>query len=127
MADRISARRQAANAFFLTLNTALIAIAPIFDADVVGLILPMAGIAICMLWIRGIKSYRDLNRGKFAVITRLEKTLGAAPYSAEWDFLGRGEDATKYYRFSEVKKWIPIVFIALYCVATLVSIMALKP
>lgn len=77
MADKISSRRETANSFFLTLNTAVIGLSGylsaipattrIIDARVP---IAIAGIAIAYLWYRIIRSYRDLNSAKFRSCTR---------------------------------------------------------
>ena len=61
-----------------------------------------------------IKSYKQLNTGKFAVIHEIEKHLPLALYKYEWQVLGEGKDKTKYYPFSHVELWIPRIFGILY-------------
>lgn len=124
MADRISARRSTANTYFLTINTiiigALSACAEKFSRLSV-IVLCIAAIVLCYVWKRLIKSYRQLNTAKYAVIGEFEKRLPASPYwSAEWSALGEGKDPKKYKQLTAVEKWVPIVFMCLYlllCVA----------
>ncbi len=118
MADRISARRSTANTFFLTLNTlvigALSTCAEKFSRLSV-IVLCIAAIVLCYVWKRLIKSYRQLNTAKYAVIGEFEKKLPASPYwSAEWSALGEGKDPKKYKQLTAVEKWVPIVFMCLY-------------
>ena len=120
MADRISARRQTANSFFLPINTALVGLVgdlslgrtqPGVDSFVaVGL----AGMVLCYLWYRIIRSYRDLNTAKFKVVHEMEKLLPLRPYDAEWDAVGRGKDANLYKPFTHVEIAVPWVFFTLH-------------
>jgi hypothetical protein len=75
MADRVSHRRQAANSFYLSVNTALIGGSAFLSASGparIVWVLGIAGIAICSLWIRNVISYKTLNEAKFAVIQQIE-------------------------------------------------------
>src|SRR5215217_2669349 len=76
MADRISARRATANAFFLTINTTLLAFVSSGSLRVLWLV-ALAGIALSGTWWILLKSYRDLNVAKFGVILKMEKELEA--------------------------------------------------
>src|SRR5687767_13699380 len=71
MADRVSARRATANAFFLTVNTALLAFVSSGSLTVLWLV-ALAGIALSATWCVLLKSYRDLNAAKFGVILEME-------------------------------------------------------
>ena len=89
-ADAVSTRRQSANAFFLTLNTALLALIGYsfrYSANgnhsvclPVVLIAAVVGLILCYLWFRTIKSHQQLNNGKFDVINLMEQKLPFAPY-----------------------------------------------
>lgn len=118
MADRVSQRRQAANSFFLSVNTAFLSVFYVFrpeDLDfVASTVVAIAGITLCLLWERSIQTYRDLNSGKFAVICELEKRLGCAPYTAEWQYLKRGKISKRYHPFSQVEIFVPYIFVAIF-------------
>ncbi len=120
-ADRISQRRQQANSFFLTLNTALLAVlggslSRSTQSSALWWFLPVAavGLVLCYVWYRLVLSYKGLNSGKFAVIHAIEKTLPLAPFDSEWRQIGEGKEPEKYKPFSEIETWIPWVFMALY-------------
>ena len=83
MADRVSARRATANAFFLTVNTALLAFVSSGVEDVFWVV-ALAGIALSGAWWVLLKSYRDLNAAKLDVITEMEKVLEAQILDDEW-------------------------------------------
>lgn len=122
MADRISARRNLANVFFLTLNT-LCVTAIGFLLEKISLVnpkwiilFPLFGVMlICLIWWWLIRSYSDLNSAKYKVIGHLEKKLPSSPfYSAEWKELGEGKDISKYLPLTSLEKFIPIVFGIIY-------------
>src|SRR5688572_22148897 len=79
MADKISERRQTANSFFLTINTALVALLGIAwrPAERLGgplwyIIVGVSGLILCYFWYRLVRSYSDLNSGKFRVVHAIE-------------------------------------------------------
>jgi hypothetical protein len=118
MADRISARRQTANSFFLTINTALIGflgytqIGAAESPTAWTFVFGGAGVALCYLWYRIILSYKQLNSAKFKVIHEIEKSLPLRPYYAEWESVGRGNDPKLYRPFTRVEIIIPWLFAA---------------
>lgn len=66
MADRISARRTAANTYFLTIHTLLFGAIGFSrlgrpDAPPMLWVLPAAGLVLCLIWWMLLRSYRDLN------------------------------------------------------------------
>src|SRR5215203_4386300 len=87
MADKISERRQSANSFFLTVNTALIAFLGLVASPDVGgnqglvaipplswvVVVAAAGVVLCYSWYRLVRSYSDLNSGKFKVVHAIER------------------------------------------------------
>src|SRR5215213_7793203 len=116
MADRVSARRATANAFFLTVNTALLAFVSSGSLNALWLA-TLAGIALSATWAVLLKSYRNLNAAKFAVITELEKNLEAQIYGDEWKSLKvkRREGWWGWYaEFGTVERIVPLIFAALY-------------
>ena len=120
-AERISDRRQKANEFFLGLNTALVAllgfVATKTEQGGVAVILTLsafAGITVCYLWYRIIRSYKGLNGGKFDVIHAIEARLPLALYDTEWEALGRGKNKEIYWPFTHIELWVPRIFIAIY-------------
>lgn len=121
MADKISERRQAANTFFLTINTALVAMLGVVWPRAEGLIgtvwysiVGIAGLLLCYSWYRLMKSYRDLNSGKFRVVHAIERYLPIRPYDAEWTSLGRGKDPKLYLPFTHIETKVPWIFFSVY-------------
>lgn len=130
MADRISARRALTNTFFLTINTAVFALvgAVAKDNPPRGPLLLIPAIALlvqCWAWLFLLRSYRQLNAAKYAVIGAMEERLPASPYwRAEWKALGEGKDRRRYWPLSHLEQWVPMSFAALYltgCIALLLA------
>jgi len=123
-ADNVSMRRQSANNFYLTLNTALLALIGYsirYSANdnhlswlPIVLIAVFVGCVLSYLWYQTIKSHEQLNRGKFEIINLMEEALRFAPYKAEWKVLGEGKDSTKYKKTTGIEKTLPKVFAGLY-------------
>jgi hypothetical protein len=131
MADRISARRGTANTFFLTLNTAIAtAIGVLWQHPAHAprwyLIPPwVVLVGQCLAWFWIIRSYRQLNTAKYAVVGALEERLPASPYySAEWTAMGQGEDPSRYWPLSHVEQGIPLFFGLIYTVGLVVLLVA---
>lgn len=118
MADRVSQRRQSANSFYLTVNTAIIGGAAYLSQSAFGHLgtwaVSIAGIAICALWIRAVASYKSLNAAKFEVITTLEERLPVSPYKDEWSILDLDGDGKRHKPFHETEVLVPIVFMCVH-------------
>lgn len=123
--EKLVARRQTVNTFFLSINALLLSAIGAFAKEVVttritiiGIVaISLAGIVLCWGWYKLVHSYRQLNAGKFAVIHLLEQHLPASLFKAEWEALGRGKEKKKYTPFTKTEVTIPIVFIILHSIA----------
>jgi len=118
MADRVSQRRQSANSFYLTVNTAIISGAAYLSQSTFSHLstwaVSLAGIAICVLWIRAVVSYKSLNAAKFEVITALEQRLPVSPYKDEWAILDVDGDGKRHKPFHKTEVLVPIVFMCVH-------------
>src|SRR5208282_2200561 len=119
--EKTSDRRQQANNYFIAINTALISLIGLsFQIKIlenvawIKFILSVVGVIMCVIFWYLIRSYRQLNTGKFAVIHEIEKHLPLALYKYEWKVLGEGKDKRKYYPFSHIELLIPWVFGMIY-------------
>lgn len=122
MADRVSARRSTANTFYLSLQTAGLAILGFVTSLPTK---PSGGllVAICFVgaatggtWFLQLRSYRDLNRAKFDVINNLEKHLQVAVFSAEWASLKQDPVSRWRPRYAElgtIERVVPWFFVAI--------------
>jgi hypothetical protein len=130
MADRISARRGAGNAFFLTLQTALAGFAGIIrptsavdgglvQVDVFGIVIvSVVGLILSATWWLLLRSFRDLNAAKFKVILAIEAGFVAQPFGDEWQFLKQDllkkRMPARYAELNVVERVVPIVFALVY-------------
>jgi len=120
-AERISDRRQNANNYFLAINTAFISLLG-FSFEVKGLevveglrpILALTGIFICIIFWYLIRSYKQMNTGKFKVIHEIENHLPLSIYRCEWQALGEGKNKNLYYPFSHIESLVPWAFGIIY-------------
>ena len=132
MADKISDRRQSANSYFLTINTVIVGLISYmsFGSDIKNsnpyyALVSIAGMVICYYWYRLIRSYKDLNSGKFKVVHEIEKQLPISPFDDEWEKLGRGKDKTKYLPFTKIEMRIPWIFFSLHIIVFFKSIICI--
>ncbi len=131
MADRISHRRQVANTFILSINTAIVTLCGILlnfagiPCRSIWLLLTAgAGVVLSYVWYRLVRSYKDLNSAKFAVIHEIENALPIQPYAAEWKKVGEGKDAKLYLPFTHIETNVPWVFGGLYLAAIVFVILS---
>ncbi len=125
MADRISSRRQTANSFFLTINSAIIGFVgyiKISEINEYNWIIEVAGIFLCYVWYRLVSSCKDLNSGKFKVIHEIEKELPLSPYDAEWEAIGRGKNPNLYLPFTNLELKTPLIFGLIHLATIIISI-----
>jgi len=129
-AERISDRRQSANNYFITINTALFAILgltlKIESLQNIGWLrslLSLIGIIICIIFWYLLRSYKQINTGKFKVIHQIEQHLPIALYDYEWEILGKGKDKKIYYPFSHVELCIPWLFGIIYLAIGIICVL----
>lgn len=115
-------RRQNVNNFYITINSAFIALfgaLMTFEIDklyqsAIGIVFSVMGIILSFSWIKLLDSYGTLNKSKMTVIGCIEKELAANLYAAEWEVMSDKLNRKKYVSFTESEKRIPKIFIALY-------------
>jgi len=132
MADRVSARRNLANTFFLTLHTLIFGAAsfvyekgPKVQDRLLNILPLVVALALCYVWWRLLRSYRQLNSAKFQVIGEYERKLPSSPFwTAEWiEGLGEGKKPELYQPLTSIEYWIPVLFAILYILATLAIVL----
>ncbi len=130
-AQKNSDRRNTANVYFLSINTALITILGYLQIKQAAhveaaahVLIALAGIAISFMWYRLIRSYKNLNTAKFKVIHEIEKQLPIRPFDAEWEAVGRGENPDLYLPFTHIELRIPWVFFFLHSTALIIALLA---
>ncbi len=121
--EKISDRRQNANNFFISINTALISLIGLsmqykilVGFSWIKALVALVGILICVIFWFLIRSYKQLNTGKFQVLHEIEEMLPLSLYHHEWHLLGEGKDNNKYYPFSHIELLIPWAFGIIYAV-----------
>jgi hypothetical protein len=137
--ENLVGRRQGVNTFFLTMNGVLFTAAGLIvqtssDRKVAAFgiaVLTIMGAILCGAWASLIRSFGQLNSGKFRVIGILERSLSAAVYAAEWEALARGTNPKVYRTFTSREIWVPVVllvihvFIALAALAVVAEVLQL--
>lgn len=127
MADRVSARRADANRFYVSFLTGLLALLSILVkigslASIQNFMIKIGsigGIALCIIWFLNIRSYRQLNSGKFEVIHRMEEKLPFSCYKCEWDVLKNGNDVNSYFSLSKIEQLLPLLIALLFLILLL--------
>jgi hypothetical protein len=127
-AEKVSDRRAAANAWMLSVNSAIVGLygylaadKPSVDADQKKIWLwaiPAAGIIVCLAWSALLTSYLQLNAAKFEVLQELEAHLPIPPFARERAAYKK-LDRTP---LSTLERAIPYAFIALYLAIALAAL-----
>ncbi|MET9878810.1 hypothetical protein ABZZ36_29865 [Actinacidiphila glaucinigra] len=119
-ADRLSARRAGANAYFLTLLTALTGLAPTLPLTWTGAALLWAGAQLmCLLWWWQLRTYRQISRGRFDGILALEAQLPTAVFRDEWAARPR-----RYLELGAAERVVPCAFALLQTVSVVLTLAA---
>jgi hypothetical protein len=124
--EQLIERRQRLNAFFITAIGSLVAIAGILvkfgtikSPTVSFLIMSVFGLValfLCNSWSNLISNYGKLNAAKFRVLLKLEQSLSAQMFSAEWTALGKGRRPEKYQSFTATENMVPLWFaLLIFC------------
>lgn len=129
MADKNSDRRVDANKFFISLLTGLVGLlsiiaqlhGPVIAQNAVFLTVGVFGVLLCYVWYITIRSYKQLNSGKFHLIGEVESRLPFPFYDEEWKKLGRGKDKKKYIPITHVEQYVPILFAMIFAILFIVG------
>ena len=128
LADRVSQRRLGTNRIYAGLLVgvmlflgALLKIGGNTSHDgMVFCVIGLVGALLAVSWDRVIRSYEQLNTGKFEALRELEEKLDYRFFEREWHFLGhskdtdQGNEAGKYLRLSRIERSAPWLFFGLY-------------
>ena len=128
-ADDVSRRRDSANRMYLAASTSVgitMGVAGRFGAEevpawIVLSALSVLGIVIQLGWLGVIKSYRQLNGKKFAVLLRLEKKLPFDFYTQEWKEMGEGRDKRRYVEMTIAERTLPKVLGVAFLIGGMMS------
>ena len=130
LADRVSQRREGANRLYAGLLTGFTAFAiallrfgtgdvPMNSILFVG---GAVGASLSVSWYVVIRSYRQLNTGKFRALHELEKKLSYPFFTREWELLAEGEDRKRYWKLTVVETGLPVTFLLLSCLLMAFSV-----
>ncbi len=122
LADRVSQRREGANRLYVSLLVGLMVFSAALlrygagDAPtrIVLCAVGIVGALLSISWFVVIRSYRQLNTGKFKILTELEKKLAYPFFTHEWDLLAEGRDRRRYWRLTVVETSLPYIFFTLF-------------
>ena len=122
LADRVSQRREGANRLYVSLLIGLAVFVAAFlrfgtDGISMSTVLFWAGILGAVLaasWYVVIRSYRQLNTGKFNALQDLEGHLAYPFFTKEWELLGEGKKRSRYWRLTVVETALPWTFFLLF-------------
>ena len=70
--------------------------------------------AISGSWYTVIRSYRQLNTGKFAALDELEQKLDYPFFRREWELLKQGKSRKVYWKLTVVETFLPTIFFLLF-------------
>jgi len=121
MANGYSEKRSNMNALYITINSALLAVAP-FALDAKNILLAIAGIAVCILWLSSLTTYKILSSVKYEIIHQMEKELPYAPFTYE---RSRARSRKNYTSLTKLEMVLPAVFLLLYLLILVLSLLQL--
>ena len=129
LADKVSQRREGANRLYVSLISGLILFAgglfrfnithEYWKIDLISV--SILGLLLSGSWYIVIRSYRQLNTGKFKALHELEEQLSYPFFQREWLLLGEGKDR-RYWKLTIVETFLPLIFGGLFCVLLVYSV-----
>ena len=122
MANSNTEKRTNSNNIFITINAALLAVIS-FSLDYESIALSIVGIAVCIVWLNSIESYKKLSSVKYDIINEIELQLPLKPFTYEWERLSN----ENYLKLTKIEKALPILFVVLYSIAILLPILKWLP
>ena len=117
LADSVSRQRSTANRFYMLVLSGLAVLFSAFLQRKNGVPLGWLmvgfgsfGTLLAGAWYIVIRSYRQLNSGKFKALHELEEKLAYPFFKREWDLLDEGTERKTYWRLTIVETFVPIIF-----------------
>ena len=123
LADRVSQRREGANRIYVSLLVVFVMFLGAllrFGSGPIPVtpflfMFGVLGSLISLSWYVVIRSYRQLNSGKFLALHELEKELPYPFFTREWELLAKGKKVSRYWKLTVVEVGLPIIFLTLFC------------
>ena len=129
LADSVSRQRGTTNRFYLLLMSGLFVLFPALlrfkNGVPLGVLMigfGLLGTLLAVAWYIHIRSYRQLNTGKFKPLHELEEKLAYPFFKREWELLEEGENPNKYWRLTVVETIVPIIFFVLFIIVLAIGI-----
>ena len=117
LADSVSKQRSTANRFYMLVLSGLAVLFSAFLQRKNGVPLGwlmvgfgLFGTLLAAAWYIVIRSYRQLNSGKFKALHELEEKLAYPFFKREWDLLAEGREQKTYWRLTIVETFVPTIF-----------------
>ena len=123
MANTNTEKRTNSNNIFITINAALLAVVS-FSLEYKSIILSVVGIAVCVVWLCSIESYKKLSSVKYHIVNDIEQRLPLKPFTYEWCTL---KNEKKYIGLTKIEKTLPCLFILLYVISIVLPIIKWLP
>ena len=127
LADSVSKQRSTANRFYMLVLSGLAVLFSAFlqrkDGVPLGWLMVgfgVFGMLLAAAWYIVIRSYRQLNSGKFKALHELEEKLAYPFFKREWDLLAEGREQKTYWRLTIVETFVPTIFF--FCFTALLGI-----
>ena len=129
LADSVSRQRGTTNRFYLLLMSGLSVLFSgllrLQDGVPLGSLMVgfgLLGTLLAVAWYIHIRSYRQLNSGKFKPLHELEEKLAYPFFKREWELLEEGENPNKYWKLTVVETFVPAIFFSVFTVILLIGI-----
>ena len=129
LADSVSRQRGTANRFYMLVLSGLAVLFSAFLRRENGVPLGwlmvgfgIFGLLLASAWYIVIRSFRQLNSGKFKALQELEEKLAYPFFQREWDLLAEGRERKIYWRLTIVETFVPIIFFGCFTVLLLIGI-----
>ncbi|RKU26978.1 hypothetical protein C6495_16630 [Candidatus Poribacteria bacterium] len=127
LADSVSRQRGTANRFYMLVLSGLVVLFSALIQRQNGIPLGVLmvgfggfGMLLAAAWYVVIRSYRQLNSGKFKALHELETKLAYPFFKREWELLEEGKERKTYWRLTIVETFVPLIFF--FCFAVLLGI-----
>lgn len=133
LADKVSQRREGANRLYVSLLTGLLILLAAFLKYGTGMIpvwlvlmaVGVIGILLSASWFIVIRSYRQLNSGKYDALQELEEKLAYPFFKREWELLKEGKDKSRYWKLTIVETFLPISFFVISLILIIIALIIL--
>lgn len=129
LADSVSRQRATANRFYMLVLSGLAVLFSAFLQRKNGVPLGwlmvgfgIFGMLLALAWYIVIRSFRQLNSGKFKALHELEEKLAYPFFQREWDLLAEGKERKTYWRLTIVETFVPSVFFTCFTVLMIIGI-----